>query len=172
MELKEAIQDRRSIRRFGEKEVSKEFILELIELGNMAPSAGNLQARDFVVVEDPDTRRELARAALDQEFIAEAPISIVVCVNFERVAHYGARGVTLYCLQDAAAAIQNMLLAIHAEGFGCVWVGAFNEEEVTRILDLPNFIRPVAILPIGEPLSQPEARKRIPVDELVHYERW
>lgn len=172
MELKEAIQDRRSIRRFGKKEVPREFIIELIELGHMAPSAGNLQARDFVVVEDQDTRRKLGRAALDQDFIAEAPVAVVVCANLERIAHYGVRGVTLYCLQDAAAAVQNMLLAIHDKGLGCVWVGAFDEEEVSRILNLPNFIRPVAILPIGEPLSQPEARKRIPVEELIHYERW
>lgn len=172
MELKEAILGRRSIRRFGKREVPRETIIELIELGNAAPSAGNLQARDFVVVEDEDTKRGLARAALDQDFIAEAPVAIVVCANFERIAHYGVRGVTLYCLQDAAAAIQNMLLAIHDKGLGCVWVGAFDEEQVTQILNLPNFIRPVAILPIGEPLSQPEARRRIPVDELTHYEKW
>lgn len=172
MELKRAILRRRSIRRFGTGKVPKEVIVELIELGNLAPSAGNLQARDFVVVEDEDTKKELAAAALDQEFIAEAPVDIVVCANLDRIGPYGPRGVSLYCLQDAAAAIQNILLAVTDMDLGCVWVGAFDEVEVRRILDLPSHIRPVAILPIGEPVNQPEARRRIPVDKLIHYERW
>lgn len=172
MEVKDAILGRRSIREFGKGEVSRETIIELIELGNAAPSAGNLQARDFVVVEDQRTKEKLAAAAGRQDFIAEAPVVVVVCANMDRILHYGKRGVTLYCLQDSAASVENMLLAIHDMGLGCVWVGAFNEFKVSKILNLPGHIRPVAILPIGEPGSQPEARKRIPVNELVHYEKW
>lgn len=172
MELKEAIRGRRSIRSFGKGKVSEEVILELIELGNLAPSAGNLQARDFVVVENEETRHELARAALGQRFIAEAPVVIVVCANLRRIGPYGARGVSLYCIQDSAASIQNILLAVHEKGLGCVWVGAFNEAEVARILGLPEHIRPVALLPIGEPLERPEGPERIPVERLVHYEKW
>jgi nitroreductase len=172
MELKEAILERRSVRRFGKGEVTKEAVTELIELGNAAPSAGNLQARDFVVVEDQKTKEDLARAAGNQQFVAEAPVVVVVCANMDRILHYGKRGITLYSLQDCAAAIQNMLLAIHDMGLGCVWVGAFNESKATRVLGLPGHVRPVAILPIGEPASQPEARKRIPVEDLIHYEKW
>lgn len=171
MEVKDAILGRRSVRRFGDGPVSRETVLELIELGNAAPSAGNLQARDFVVVEDQKTKDRLAVAA-DQEFVAEAPVVVVVCANMDRIMHYGKRGVTLYCLQDAAAAIQNMLLMVHDKGLGCVWVGAFDELMVSTILGLPGRIRPVALLPIGEPASQPRARKRIPVENLVHYEKW
>jgi nitroreductase len=172
MELKEAILERRSIRRFGEGRVPKEVITELIELGNAAPSAGNLQARDYVVVEDEKTKEGLANAAGNQQFIAEAPVVVVVCANMDRILHYGKRGVTLYCIQDSAASVQNMLLSIHDRGLGCVWVGAFDEFRVSSILGLPGHIRPVAILPIGEPASQPAARKRIPVEELIHYEKW
>lgn len=172
MELKDAIRGRRSVRRFGRGKVPKDTIIELIDLGNLAPSAGNLQARDFVVVEDQGTKERLANAAGNQHFIAEAPVVVVVCANMERILHYGKRGVTLYCLQDSAAAIQNMLLAVHDVGLGCVWVGAFNEYRVSGILNLPGHIRPVAILAIGEPAFQPEARRRIPVEELIHYEQW
>jgi nitroreductase len=172
MELKEAILERRSIRRFGDGDVPKEVVKELIELGNAAPSAGNLQARDFVVVRDQKTKDDLVRAAHNQDFIGEAPVVIVVCANMDRIMHYGKRGVTLYSLQDCAASIQNMLLAIHDMGLGCVWVGAFDEFRASNILGLPGHIRPVAILPIGEPVSQPGARKRIPVEDLVHYEKW
>lgn len=172
MEVKDAILGRRSVRRFRKRKIPRETIIELIRLGNAAPSAGNLQARDFVIVEDDQTKERLARAALGQNFISEAPVVIVVCANLERIAHYGNRGVTLYCLQDAAAAIQNMLLMIHDMRLGSVWVGAFNESEVSEILGLPGHIRPVALLPIGEPASMPHERKRMPVDELIHYERW
>ncbi len=172
MEVKDAILGRRSVRRFRNTPVSRETVLELIELGNAAPSAGNLQARDFVVVEDLKTKDRLAVAAHDQEFVAEAPVVVVVCANMDRIMHYGKRGITLYCLQDAAAAIQNMLLMIHDKGLGCVWVGAFDEFRVSTALGLPGHIRPVALLPIGEPASQPRARKRIPVEDLVHYEKW
>lgn len=172
MELKEAILGRRSIRRFGDGDVSEEVVTELIELGHAAPSAGNLQARDFVVVRDQKTKDGLALAAHNQDFIAEAPVVIVVCANMDRIMHYGKRGITLYCLQDCAAAIQNMLLAIHDMGLGCVWVGAFDESKASNILQLPGHIRPVAILPIGEPVSQPAARKRIPVEDLIHHEKW
>jgi nitroreductase len=110
MEVKKAILGRRSVRRFG---------TGLIELGNAAPSAGNLQARDFVVVRDQKTKDDLALAAHNQDFIAEAPVVIVVCANMDRIMHYGKRGVTLYSLQDCAASIQNMLLAIHDMGGLC-----------------------------------------------------
>ncbi len=172
MEVKEAILGRRSVRRFRKGEVSRNTIIELIELGNAAPSAGNLQARDFVVVESQEIKEKLAAAAGRQHFIAEAPVVVVVCANLDRILHYGKRGVNLYCLQDSAASIQNMLLAIHDMGLGCVWVGAFNEFRVSKILDLPGHIRPIALLPIGEPASQPEARKKTPIEDLIHYEKW
>ncbi len=172
MELKEAILGRRSIRRFGDIDVSEEVVTELIELGNAAPSAGNLQARDFVVVRDQKTKDDIALAAHDQDFIAKAPVVIVVCANMDRIMHYGKRGITLYCLQDCAAAVQNMLLTIHDMGLGCVWVGAFDESKASNILELPGHIRPVAILPLGVPASHPAARKRIPVEDLIHYEKW
>jgi len=172
MELKDAVHGRRSVRRFGKGKIPKNTIIELIELGNLAPSAGNLQSRDFNVVEDQVTKEKLASAAGNQHFIAEAPVVVVVCANMERILHYGKRGVTLYCIQDSAAAIQNMLLAIHDMGLGGVWVSAFNEYRVSGILNLPGHIRPVAILPMGEPASQPEARRRIPVEDLIHFEEW
>ena len=88
------------------------MIKEIIELGNLAPSAGNLQPRDFVVVKVQQTKEALARGALDQRFIAEAPVVIVVCANLRRTSPYGMRGRELYCIQDSTAAIENMLLAI------------------------------------------------------------
>ncbi len=172
MDVEEAIRKRRSIRKFRDKELPEGTAERLIELANMAPSAGNLQARDFIVVRDRKIREALAVAALDQEFVAQAPLSIVVCANMERIEHYGNRGRTLYTLQDVAAAVQNILLVAVSEGLGAVWVGAFDEGRARKILGTPEHIRPVAIIPIGYPDQNPRERPKLPMKELVHYEKW
>ena len=172
METMEAIAGRRSIRAFESTAVSDEIVEELVRLANLAPSAGNLQAREFIIVRDEERRVALAEAAGNQTFIADAPVSIVVCANFERILHYGQRGRDLYVYQDTAAAIQNILLASHAMGLGSVWVGAFREDPVSRMLKLPEYIRPVAIIPVGHPAENPQMKSRRPISEIMHVEEW
>lgn len=172
MELVEAIKKRRSIRRFKPDAVNEITIKKIIELGNLAPSAGNLQPRDFVVVKDREVRFALAQAALNQTFVYDAPVVIVVCANLKRTESYGNRGKDLYCIQDSAAAIENMLLVIVDSGLASCWVGAFNEKKVADILGLPGHVRPVALLPIGYPLEEIKSSYRITLDELIHYNRW
>lgn len=172
MELIEAIKARRSIRRFDKKPVDDKVIHEIIELGNLAPSAGNLQPRDFIIVKKKEIKEQLAQAALDQRFVAEAPVVVVVCANIKRTAHYGSRGRELYCIQDSAAAIENMLLAIVDFGLACCWVGAFDEHAASHILGLPSHVRPVALLPIGYSETKTGYASRIGIDELIHYEKW
>ncbi|MEM1586389.1 MAG: nitroreductase family protein [Candidatus Bathyarchaeia archaeon] len=171
MDIFEVIKFRRSIRSFTREDVSDEQIEKILEAARWAPSAGNLQPWEFIVIRRPDIKREVARAALNQTFIEEAPVVIVVCANEVRSGSiYGSRGVNLYCIQDTAAAIENMLLAACAIGLGACWVGAFNEEEVRRILNVPRGIRPVAIIPIGYPSERPSPPRRRPLKEIVHHE--
>lgn len=172
MDLTEAIKTRRSVRAFKKEDVPAPVIEKILECGNLAPSAGNLQPRDFVVVRDPKTKKRLAEAAFDQEFVTEAPVVIVVCANTDRSEPYGKRGETLYCIQDATAAIQNMLLAVHAEGLGACWVGAFDESQASRILELPSSVRPIALIPVGRANESPPDRGRIPISRLTHMEKW
>lgn len=172
MEVRTAIAGRRSIRSFKPDPVPDDTVEDLIELANMAPSAGNLQAREFIVVRDPAKKEALAEAALNQTFISEAPVCIVVCVNYERIAHYGHRGRELYVFHDTGAAIQNILLAVHDIGLGAVWVGAFEEEPVNDLLDLPGHVRPVAIIPVGHPAQQPEPRRRREISDIMRKESW
>ena len=172
MDVEEAIVNRRSVRAFNGKELPEGTAERLVELGNLAPSAGNLQARDFIIVRDKAMKEALAAAALDQDFMADAPVVIVITANLERIGHYGERGRELYCLQDVAAAVENILLAAQARGLGAVWVGAFDEGRVSGLLGLPGHARPVAMIPVGYPDQSPKARKRLPLKELVHYEKW
>lgn len=169
-ELLGIIKGRRSIRRFKPDPIPEEDLVEVLEAATWAPSAGNAQPWRFVVVRDPELRGKLVAAALGQGFIAEAPVVVVVCVDLERARRaYGERGETLYCIQDTAAATQNMLLIAHAKGLGTCWVGAFSEEKVRTALALPEGLRPVAIVPMGRPAEEPRPRPRRPLEEVVEY---
>ena len=160
------------MRSFIDRDVKIDDIVEILEYANLAPSAGNLQARDFVIVRDDRLRRSLAKAALDQAFVSEAPIDIVVCANLRRISPYGARGINLYCIQDSAASIEHILLLALEYGLSTCWVGAFDERRVSKILELPNYIRPVAIIPVGYPRHIAKPTPRIEIDKLVNTDRW
>jgi nitroreductase len=171
MDILKAVKGRRSIRAFKSDDVSPEIVKELFDAAIWAPSAGNIQPWEFIVVRKPEIKKALAEAALDQKFIEEAPVVIVVCANENRSAHgYGIRGKTLYCIQDTAAAIQNIHLAAYSLGLGTCWIGAFQEEEARETLKIPQGIRPVAIIPVGYPAEAPPPRNRRPISQIVHYE--
>lgn len=171
MELFEAIDLRRSVRAYKRDDVSDEDVRKLIDAARRAPSAGNIQPWEFVVVRNIDIKRRLAAAALHQSFIEEAPVVIVVCADQRRSSWgYGGRGANLYCLQDTAAATENMLLAVCAMGLGACWVGAFHENEVRSILRVPDGVRPVAIVTVGYPAERPQPRSRRSLGHIIHCE--
>jgi nitroreductase len=172
VDVKDCIEGRTSIRVFKPDPVDDDVIDEGLRLANLAPSAGNLQARDFIVVRSHATKKLLMEAAYGQDFVETAPVVLVFCANLERISHYGDRGRTLYCLQDVAASIQNMTLFLHSKGLGSVWVGAFDEVRAANALGVPEHVRPVAMLPIGYPAEKGVRRRRLPSAELVHRERW
>ena len=171
LDVFEAIKGRRSVREYHEEVVSDQDLHKVLEAAIHAPSAGNLQPWEFIVVKNPKTRKLLAKAALNQFWMTTAPVHIVVCANEVRSSSiYGLRGKNLYCIQDTSAAIQNMLLAAYALGYGTCWVGAFDEEAVRKILNIPNGIRPVAIITLGKPAERPYMTGRRPLSSVVHYE--
>jgi nitroreductase len=171
MDVLEAINGRRSVRAFKSDNIPSEIIEKLIDAAKWAPSAGNIQSWEFVIVRESGIKRSLAEAALHQSFIEEAPVVVVVCANENRsLQGYGDRGRDLYCIQDTAAAAQNLLLYAYSVGLGTCWVGAFKEDEARKILKIPDGIRPVAIIPVGHPAEVPQQRSRRPMNLFVHYE--
>lgn len=169
MELKEAIKGRRSIRKFDpDVQPSEEDLTALLEAAIHAPSAGNVQPWQFIVVRSDTLRQRLSSAAMGQPFVAQAPVVIVVCVDLAQARKsYGTRGEELYCLQESAAAVQNVLLTAHGRGWGTCWVGAFDEGQVRETLSLPKNLRPVALIPLGRPAESPAARPRRSLDQVV-----
>lgn len=168
--ISKAIRGRRSIRSFSREVPDRKIIEQVLDAARWAPSAGNMQPWIFIIVQKNELKRELAKAALGQRFIAEAPFVAVVCADTLRSAsRYGQRGADLYSIQDTAAATQNMLLTAHSLGLAACWIGAFEENEVRRVLGLSIEIRPVVLIPLGFSKSHPHPPHRRSLEEVV---RW
>jgi len=171
LDVFEAIKKRRSVRAYTSEEVSDDKVEMLIEAARLAPSAGNVQPWEFVIVKNAETKQRLSDAALHQTFIEKAPVVIVVCADVARSSWgYGNRGANLYCLQDTAAATENMLLAAQALELATCWVGAFHEDEVAKVINTPMNVRPVAIIPVGHPAETTRVRPKRSLREIVHHE--
>jgi nitroreductase len=171
LDVFEAIKKRRSVRAYTDEKVSEEEVKRLIDAARWAPSAGNIQPWEFVVVRDMEKKRKLSDAALNQTFIEKAAVVIVVCADLNRSSSgYGSRGVHLYSIQDTAAATENILLAAQELGLATCWVGAFHENEVAKAVKAPRNMRAVAIVTVGHPAEEPAAPHKRSVDEIVHCE--
>ena len=168
MDFFDAVARRRSVRSYKRRPVEPERVTTILEAANAAPSAGNLQAYEIFVVEDPARKKALARAALNQAFVAAAPVVLVFCARPARSASYGIRGQQLYAVQDATIACAFAMLAATASGLATVWVGAFEEDDVRKAIDAPDGDRPVAILPLGYSAEHPAAAPRRRTSDLVH----
>jgi nitroreductase len=168
MEYFEAVKARHSVRAFQKKPVEEEKILRVIEAINLAPSAGDLQAYEVIVVKDPMLKEKLARAAFGQSFVSEAPVCFVFVAYPERSSKkYGRRGSELYCIQDASIVTTYAMLAVTALGLSSTWVGAFDEEAAARAVGVMKGKRPVALLPIGYGAESPESTPRRPLSDIV-----
>ncbi|MEW6584385.1 MAG: nitroreductase family protein [Nitrospirota bacterium] len=167
MDILTAVKKRRSIREFLKKDISEDLMKKLGEALIWAPSAGNLQSRKFYFVKNAEVRKKIAVAALNQSFIAEAPLVIVGCADSRIAFKYGERGVHLYSIVDVACSIMGMMLVAHENGLGSTWVGAFNEEAVSKILSLPRHLRPVTIVPVGHPSKIPYPPSRVSLRDAV-----
>jgi len=165
------IKSRRSVRKYLKKDVSDKLIVEILDSAGHAPSCGNHQPWEFIVVKNPKTKNDLVEAAYNQDWMLDAPVIIVACTNSRLAgAVYGERGLRLYGIQAVAAAIENILLTAKSLGLGTCWIGAFSEIRVATILQCPDYVRPCAIITMGYPAEEPSMPPRQPMDEYVHKE--
>ncbi|WP_321504690.1 nitroreductase family protein [uncultured Methanoregula sp.] len=163
---------RSSVREYEDDPLTEEETDYILKSASTAPSAGNLEAWDVVVVTEEETRGALAEAAFGQVHLEKAATVFVVCANYVRsMSRYGERGI-LYAVEDATIACTYMMLAAHAKKIHTCWTGAFNEDEVREILDLPQHIRPIALLAAGKGETPTSLTERMPTGEHVHREQW
>lgn len=168
MEFIDVILKRHSIRHFESREIDAEKLESLLHIVNSAPSAGDLQAYEVVVVSDKSHIAALSKAALGQGFINTAPVVLVFCADTEKAAgKYGKRGEILFSVQDATIAATYAQLAAVELGLATTWVGAFDEEAVKKII---GGLKPICIMPLGYPAEKPEKTPRRPLKDITHYE--
>lgn len=169
MNVLDAIRSRRSIRSFKDKPIEEEKLLRILEAGRLAPSAKNMQEWRYILVKDKELRRKVAVACNNQYFIAEAPVVIVGCATMaDYVLTCGQSAYTI----DVSISMDHMSLQAVEEGLGTCWIGAFREDEVKRILNVPTEMRVVEVMPLGYPKFQPEAKPRMKLEEIVFYDRY
>lgn len=168
MDFADLILKRKSIRIFRPDPLPEGALDTILDAVRLAPTAGNVQAFRIQIVRAPEMKRDLAKAAFQQAFIAEAPVILAFfAAPAESAREYGDRGRNLYALQDATIATLYAHLAAADLGLGSVWIGAFDTPTVARVLDSPGDLLPVALLPIGLPGENPEARPRKALPSLV-----
>jgi len=168
MQFSEVLAKRRSVRHFNNKlGVSDEDIRALIDAAVCAPTAGNIQPWRFTVARSQESRDRLA-AALRQRWATAAPVVIVVSVDPRPcAARYAERGERLYCIQDTAAAVENILLAAVDRGLASCWIGAFDADAVREALGIQAPIEPIAILPVGYSAESAGRPARRPIEEVT-----
>lgn len=150
--MHEIFQKRHSVRSYKNKKVEKEKLHEILQAADSAPSAGGLKAREIKAVYNTEIKKQLAGAAFDQDFVAQAPVVLIFfALPLHSASKYGERGRSLYAPQDATIAASFAWLQAVMLNLSACWVGAFDESRVISILKVDSNWRPIALLPIGYP---------------------
>lgn len=170
MNVFDAIKERYSVRSYKDKPIANKDLTRILEAARLAPSARNIQEWRFVVVKDKDTRAKLSEAAKGQRSVAEAPVVIACCAA--TVDYVMTCGQLAYPI-DVAIAVDHITLIAAEMGIGSCWIGAFYEDKVKKILNIPDEIRVVELLTLGYAAgTKPLAKRRLSLKEIVRYEKW
>jgi nitroreductase len=173
MDFETVVKKRRMCREYSDKDVPQEKVDRILDIASRYPSAGHTEPQEFIVVRDQRVKEDLAHAALDQTFVAQAPLVIVVISDVRRSARrYGERGVHFFSIIDGAFVAMLVLLAVVNEGLGACFVGSFYDEEVQHVLGLPEHVRPIGIIPIGYCVEEPRKFPHRSRAQIVHRDRY
>ncbi len=168
MTVKDAIEKRKSIRKYLDKPISEDDLKTILEAGRLAPSARNLQRWKFIVVTDKEKRMLLQKACHDQKMIGEAPATLVVLGKGSRMLPVGHEGVAM----DASIALSFMILQATELGIGTCWLGLVKSEMVKEVLNIPDEFNVVAVTPLGYPAEEGVPRNRKDFEKIVCFEEF
>jgi len=163
MEVFDAIKTRRSIRKYKSELIPEEKLRTILEAARLAPSAGNRQPWRFIVVQDIDRKKALAEVANNQTFLDAS--AIIVATGDPEVS-------ARWYEKDPMIALEHIVLAATALGYGTCWIGAFDEDAIKYLLKIPANVKVIALLPIGIPDETPAPRPRKEFSEIFFKEEW
>ena len=168
MPIQEII-NRRSIRSYRPEAVTEEQIEQVLRAAMAAPSAGNQQSWEFIVVTDRNLLVKITEVHPHSKMLHEAPAAIIVCGNTSREKHAG------FWVQDCSAAVENLLLEATHQGLGTVWLGVYPRQDrvdgLKKLFALPEPVIPLAVIAIGHAKEQPKSVDRFNPD-CVHRNKW
>lgn len=170
MNLSDIIKNRYSVRAYKDTKIEKELLFEILEAGRLAPSAVNFQPWHFIVVQNKEVLTQLYKC-YDRSWFRTAPVIIVACADHSQSWKRASDGKDSADI-DLAIAIDHITLKATELGIGTCWVCNFNVTCCSNLLQLPANIEPVALLPFGYPNSKRPDKKRKPIDEIVHFDRF
>jgi len=168
MDLFDALLNRRSIRKYLDKEIPKETINKLLKSAMYAPSAMNNQAWQFIVINQREKLDAIFKV-IPQEMLKTAKIAILICgdLNLEKNIDY--------IEQNCSAATQNLMLCAHGLGLGSCWIGVYPVKEtisdLQKLFNLPEFVVPISLVSLGYPAEHPVAEERFKTEK-VHFNKW
>ncbi len=165
----DAILSRKSIRKYKNIKVSDEIVEELLKAGMAAPSAGNEQPWEFIVLRDKEIMKKITEVHPYSQMLLNTNVAIVVCGDEAKEIYKG------FWVQDCSAATENILIAAEDKGLGAVWLGVYPMEDrvnaVKELLNLPNSVIPLSIISVGYPDEQKNSANRFNKAR-IHYDRW
>lgn len=165
-----AIFERRSIRKYTNKTISKESIEKILKAGMSAPSAGNEQPWQFIVLDDKNILNSVTKVHPYSQMLKEASHAIIICgdMNLKKFNE------DLW-VQDCSAAAENILLMAQDLGLGAVWLGVYPIKErvegISNILNLPTHVVPFSIISLGYPAEKKDTANRYN-EERIHWNKW
>jgi nitroreductase len=173
----DVIENRASIRSFLKQEIPENYILKLLTSATLAPSSGNMQPWEFIVVREEQLKKALvtctyfgyfSKGENYQTWIADAGVIFVVCANLKRTcARYGESGKE-WAPIDVAASTENLLLTATGLGLSGCWVGGFDERKLKNLLNIPPYVKPIGLVPIGFPSVQTKRKDRMDLKWVTH----
>lgn len=172
--------NRRSIRKYKDKQVSDEDINQIINSAILAPSGSNTQPWNFIIIKSREVREKVREVCHNQKWMDSAPVFIVCVADIRcrlkdddiRVDENSSQHEVKQIIRDTSFAIENILLNANNLKLGTCCVAWFLEDEIRKVLNIPNDKYVVAVIALGYPDEVPEKRPRKGIKEVIHYEKW
>lgn len=175
------IENRRSIRKYNNREVEKEKILEIINSARLSPSGSNTQPWNFIIVTSETIKEKITTANHNQRWMISAPVFIVCVADIRcridsnatiRLDENSPEPELKQIIRDTSIAIEHMCLQAEHLGLSTCWTAWFNQNDIRPILGIPEDKYVCCVLTLGYADEQPEQRPRKPLNELIRYEKW
>jgi FMN reductase [NAD(P)H] len=184
MDFCKSISLRRTIRKYKSEPLDENMLNELLELSMRTQTMGNLQLYSVVMTKDEETKRRLAPAHFNQPMVTQAPVVLTVCADFNRTSQWCRNRMAepgydnllsfMNAASDALLYAQTFCNLAEAKGLGICYLGTtlYNPQAIIDALGLPRLVMPVATLTIGWPDEEPELSDRLPLEAILHNERY